>query len=803
MFERLLSTEGFERLAIKLLALLGMLVLLGGLAVFVYYLSLPYAGFEFAGQASIGAIVPDSPAASAGLLVGDEVLAMDGAAFKTGTPYLRPNQGTLQLTVLRDGQTIPLEITLASPSPKEIFVTTGHLLVGLAFWVMAMAILILKPRDRVSQILVLGSLLSTLAIAIWLLADLGIVWAALLMRAVILTIGPIFVHLPTIFPARREESSGERSDFKGRRVLLVALYGTGLILWLLSAASVLISDRGGEWLSSLTPVIVAHFFVCVVVGVGLLIRTYRVSTSETSKRQSGLVLLGTVLAVLPFIVLIAIPHMFSTSYLVPTWLPMLMLAFIPLSYIYAGYRRDLMKLDQAVNRSVVLYLLAWIFVTLYLGLSLVARWLMPGLFSGSISLAYVALIIVQVFLFERLEQRVKKFVDGVFYGGWYDYETVVSHVSGALRDALDMKAVVSTLVSDMPAVMCLKAVALLLPERQRSFAARDHEGFEKTPPIRQEGGLAAHLLETGKPISHAALLDQLASDAAAQEELSAWAEIGARVWVPLVQPGELVGLLVLGPKAADDFFYQEDYSLLSTVAQQAAVAVARVRLVDRLRAKVDETEAMAQQIMTLRDRTLEHVALELHDHVLSDVISVGIFLNDAQERFLPGEVGAARELVQEIAYYLRTMAFELQPPDWDGSDLPTALKDYVRKLGKRRKLPVVFQASGNGSDVPVPKEIGTAVHRILLECLNNARRHAEARQILTTLDLQPDRLRLEVRDDGLGFDVASALAPGMQQDHLGLTGMIRRAKWAGGKLRVESEPGQGTRIFLEIPLSAP
>jgi signal transduction histidine kinase len=96
----------------------------------------------------------------------------------------------------------------------------------------------------------------------------------------------------------------------------------------------------------------------------------------------------------------------------------------------------------------------------------------------------------------------------------------------------------------------------------------------------------------------------------------------------------------------------------------------------------------------------------------------------------------------------------------------------------------------------VPKEIGIAMHRILLECLNNARRHAGARQILATLDLQPDWLRLEVRDDGLGFDVPSALAPAMRQGHLGLDSMTRRAKWAGGELRVESEPGQGTLIFL-------
>jgi len=795
MFKGLLGTEGSDRLIMKLLALLGVLVLLGGLAVFVYYLSLPYAGFEFAGAASVGAIIPGSPAASAGLQVGDRVLAMDGVAFKTGTPYLRPEQGVLQISVLRDGQTIPLEIALTSPSAKEIFYTTGHLLSALAFWAMAMAVLALKPRDVVSRLLILGSLLSALGIAIWLLADLGLLWAALLMRAVVLAIGPIFVHLQTLFP--------QRGDFRGRRALLAGMYGSSLVLWLLSAVPALASGQDGGGLPSLKPAIVAQFSICIVVGLALLIRTFRRTTSETSRRQSGLVLLGTGLAALPFVVLIAIPHMFSTAYLFPTWLPMLMLALIPLSYVYAIYRHDLMKLDRTVNRSVVLYLLAWILIALYLGLSLGARRLVPGLFFGSISPVYVVLIVGLVFLHDPLKQRVKRFVDGVFYGGWYDYETVVSRVSGALQDALDMEAVVGPLVSDMPAVMRLKAATLLLPARQHTFQARQSEGFEKTPPLRRKGALAALLLETGGPVSHATLCDRLASDPVAREELAAWAEVGARVWVPLVQPGELVGLLVLGGKVADDFFYQEDYRLLATVAQQAAVAVVRVRLVDRLQTKVDETEALAQQIMVLQEQNLQQMALELHDQVLQDVLSARIFLDDAQERFLPEEVRTAREILQEIADYLRTVIFELEPPAWDDSDLPTALRDYVHKFGKMRKLPIVFQANGNGGGVQVPKKIGIAVHRILLECLHNARKHAGARQILATLDLQPDRVRLEVRDDGVGFNVPASLAPDVRQGHLGLVSMGQRAKRVGGKLRVESEPGHGTQISLEIPLPAP
>jgi hypothetical protein len=283
----------------KLLALLGMLVLLSGLATFVYYVSLPYAGFEFAGRASIGAIDPGGPAASVGLQVGDRVLAMDGLPFRAGMPYLQPNQGMLQLTVLRDGQSIPLEITLTSPSLKERLHTTSHFLVALAFWIIAMSVLLLKPRKSESQTFVLVSLLSALALVVWLLADLGIPWASILMRTLVLVIGPFFVYFHAIFP--------ERSDFRSRRILLASLCGTGLILWVLSVTLALIFGPGSEGLLSLTPVIELHFFICAVVSWVLLFRTYRATRSEASRRQVALVLLGTGMALLPFIVLIGTP----------------------------------------------------------------------------------------------------------------------------------------------------------------------------------------------------------------------------------------------------------------------------------------------------------------------------------------------------------------------------------------------------------------------------------------------------------------------------------------------------------------
>ncbi|MCL7455475.1 MAG: PDZ domain-containing protein, partial [Anaerolineae bacterium] len=122
------------------LGVLGVVILFGGVAAAVYYAALPYAGFELTSPVRIGAIVPGSPAEAAGLQVGDQVLTLDGKPFRSGQAYLRPGQASMQLTISRDGQVIPVHVVLASPSLGERFFAFSHLLVALIFWGVAMSV---------------------------------------------------------------------------------------------------------------------------------------------------------------------------------------------------------------------------------------------------------------------------------------------------------------------------------------------------------------------------------------------------------------------------------------------------------------------------------------------------------------------------------------------------------------------------------------------------------------------------------------------------------------------------------------
>jgi len=187
--------------------------------------------------------------------------------------------------------------------------------------------------------------------------------------------------------------------------------------------------------------------------------------------------------------------------------------------------------------------------------------------------------------------------------------------------------------------------------------------------------------------------------------------------------------------------------------------------------------------------------------VIHDVLSARYLLDDAQERFLPEEIRSAREILAELLAYLRAMLFELQPPAWEHSDLQTLLEDYICNYRRRSRLPVVLKASGGGEEIFVPEEVRVATYRILQESLNNSRKHAQAEQVEVALDLRPGCVRLEIRDDGVGFQVPDLFGPYVRRNRLGLMGMHIRAQRVGGALQLESQPGQGTRVFVKVPWS--
>jgi signal transduction histidine kinase len=141
---------------------------------------------------------------------------------------------------------------------------------------------------------------------------------------------------------------------------------------------------------------------------------------------------------------------------------------------------------------------------------------------------------------------------------------------------------------------------------------------------------------------------------------------------------------------------------------------------------------------------------------------------------------------------LHRIAMALRPASLDHVGLVAALRQHVEALGEKHGIHASFRTGGVIERLPANVE--TVLYRTVQEALTNVIRHAQATRVDVVLTVRDGKLIVLVEDDGIGFDPNSASS----DDHLGLFGIRERTEMIGGTLVVESEPGKGTTIMLEV-----
>ena len=141
---------------------------------------------------------------------------------------------------------------------------------------------------------------------------------------------------------------------------------------------------------------------------------------------------------------------------------------------------------------------------------------------------------------------------------------------------------------------------------------------------------------------------------------------------------------------------------------------------------------------------------------------------------------------------LRNLSLELRPPQLDQLGLGDALEWLVNHQRNATGLDVECQFTGPAGRLP--PDLESVCYRIAQEALNNATRHAAAKQIRIRVDLNDRLLKLTIRDDGVGFDMDTARKKALKTGSLGLISMDERAQLAGGRLKLRTVPGAGTTV---------
>jgi len=224
-------------------------------------------------------------------------------------------------------------------------------------------------------------------------------------------------------------------------------------------------------------------------------------------------------------------------------------------------------------------------------------------------------------------------------------------------------------------------------------------------------------------------------------------------------------------------------------------------LARRLRRRQAERERLLRQAVEASEAERRRIAADLHDGVVQDLAGVGYRLAGSARRegspAIAAVLGDAAVQVQDSITSLRSLLVDIYPPRLAEAGLPAALADLAR-VASNRGLPVTLDVDGLTASVPTP--VAALGYRVAQEGIRNALAHAQADTVTLTASTGNGSLVVDVADDGVGV-TPEEVAAKEGQGHLGLRGLDDLVSAAGGRLRVESRPGDGTLLHVEVPLA--
>jgi signal transduction histidine kinase len=382
----------------------------------------------------------------------------------------------------------------------------------------------------------------------------------------------------------------------------------------------------------------------------------------------------------------------------------------------------------------------------------------------------------------------------------------VSSALLAMSRHLEVRDVLKTIVASARELLDAQYAALGVPDDHGGFAqfvvdGVSDEQWKAIGPLPRQHGILASMLHEARPER----LADVRKDPRFEGWPSAHPEMSDFLGLPIRDGDEVIGALFLANKLRSERgnpshpshptrpkpegscgFTEEDEELLSILAQHAAIALNNARLYERSR-----------ELTIAEERS--RLAHELHDAVSQKLFSLRLTaqaaaaLVDRDPARAKGELHQVAALAAEAADELRAAVVELRPAALDEDGLMATLRTQIQVLDRAHSARVTFVGRGVRA-LPAAQE--EAVLRVAQEALHNALRHSGGEHVDVTLDRRGSGAVLRVTDDGSGFDPQAIRRAGR---HLGLVSMRDRASGVAGSLSVESAPGKGTTIEMEVP----
>lgn len=352
-----------------------------------------------------------------------------------------------------------------------------------------------------------------------------------------------------------------------------------------------------------------------------------------------------------------------------------------------------------------------------------------------------------------------------------------------LRRHLRLDDVLQSLVNTAVELLHADKGSLMVwDEKRERLYARAAYGFHANTVTHMSfapgQGVAGSVALTGEP----AIIEDTRLDRRVTPFIIESENLRALMQVPIRVAGEVFGVFSADYLQAHRFT-EEEKRLLMAFAQRAGLAIETARLYEQ-----------EEQIAVMQERN--RLARDLHDSVTQSLYGIALYSEVAAQLLKSKELEKADENLQELKGMalealaeMRLLIYELRPSVLEQEGLIAAIQARLDAVEGRLGLETNFVIEG---DISLQPPIEEGLYRITQEALNNVLKHAQARSVTITLAQDDHTVRLEVADDGMGFDPIQARETG----GMGLHGMQERAQELGAEFEIISKVGSGAKIIV-------